>query len=107
MIQRLHQCSPSCAVKCAERLLALLQPLINEGVNALLPVVLEQHIRLRLQGVARQKDIQRGFSAFQHGDIKIDAHQPDGIAAVIAQDRADRPQLAAIPIALQVGANHL
>ncbi|MCY1408144.1 hypothetical protein D9M71_234610 [compost metagenome] len=85
--------------------LALAQPTVQEGVDAFLPVVAKQGVRLRDQLAGRQEQVQCGLGVLEQGNIQVDAQHRHGRLAGIAQHGAQGADLLAVPVEFFVGAD--
>ncbi|MNP51402.1 hypothetical protein D3C76_1457170 [compost metagenome] len=83
--------------------LALAQPVVQEGVDALLPVVAEQGVGLGDELAGGQEEVERGLGRFEQGDVQVDAEHGEGSALGIPQHRAHGADLLAVPVELLVG----
>ena len=88
-LQRSDQFTLPLARQTGERELSIRQPLVQESVDALLPVVAEELRRLRHDARASDEKVECRARLLERCDIQIDAHDADRRTAIIAHNDAD------------------
>ncbi|CAM2156637.1 hypothetical protein PT2222_30064 [Paraburkholderia tropica] len=106
-MQRLDQFAPMLARERVERHLTLAQPAVQEGVDALLPVVLEQLLGLRDHARAAQEQIERRLHVLERRDVEVDAHDARRAAVVVEQRGAHAAHAPAVPVHFLVRSEQL